>query len=181
MKWETIIQRLKGGDYNELEKVYIEYREEFFHWLAKHYNCSYDDMQDIYQQSILIMYENIVNEKVVNFTGSVKTYLFAIGKNKYYELNRSMSKQSNDEMINLASEPDKLEEMEESDLQENKLAESLAKLGEPCKSLLEYYYYHNLSMQDIADKLGLKNTDTAKNMKYKCLKRLRTLFTEDAA
>jgi hypothetical protein len=39
-----------------------------------------------------------------------------------------------------------------------------------------YYYFEEMSMQDIADKLGFANTDTAKTVKYKCNKKLDELI-----
>ena len=54
----------------------------------------------------------------------------------------------------------------------------LEKLGDPCKRLLLLYYKEGLSMQQIADQLGYKNSDTAKNQKCKCIVRLRNLFKE---
>ncbi len=38
-----------------------------------------------------------------------------------------------------------------------------------------FYYFDGLSMQDIADKLGFANTNTAKTKKYKCKKKLDEL------
>jgi len=51
-------------------------------------------------------------------------------------------------------------------------------LGDPCKSLLELYYYKRLSMAEITEAMEYKNVDTTKNLKYKCIKRLRKLFEE---
>ena len=48
-------------------------------------------------------------------------------------------------------------------------------LGDTCKKVLMYYYFEEMSMQDIADKLGFANTDTAKTKKYKCKKKLDEL------
>lgn len=55
---------------------------------------------------------------------------------------------------------------------------ALEMLGDPCRSLLHLYYYQNLNMEDITTLLGYKNTDTTKNQKYKCLKRLQNLYSE---
>jgi RNA polymerase sigma-70 factor (ECF subfamily) len=175
--WKTLIQHVQTGDYGALESVYVKYRSEFFRWIYKQYSCSYDDIQDIYQQSILVLYENIVNGKVSNFNSSIKTYLFAVGKNKYYELTRDKHKQ-------LVSIKDNVQNESISETIDNEyydysnLHQCLQDLGQPCKDILELYYYHKLSMQDIADKIGLKNADTAKNMKYKCLKRLKVLYAK---
>ena len=55
----------------------------------------------------------------------------------------------------------------------------LEELGDPCRALLISYYYEKKSMLEIAELLGYKNTDTTKNQKYKCLKRLKKLFIEN--
>jgi DNA-directed RNA polymerase specialized sigma24 family protein len=38
-----------------------------------------------------------------------------------------------------------------------------------------YYYFDEMSMQEIAEKLGFANTDTAKTKKYKCKQKLDEL------
>jgi len=53
---------------------------------------------------------------------------------------------------------------------------ALAKVGEPCKSLLEAYYIHKKNMNEIAGSFGYTNADNAKTQKYKCLVRLKKLF-----
>ena len=62
------------------------------------------------------------------------------------------------------------------------MAECIGKLGDTCKKVLMYYYYDGMSMQEIADKLGFANTNTAKTKKYKCKKKLdslvKSLYTE---
>jgi predicted DNA-binding protein YlxM (UPF0122 family) len=43
-------------------------------------------------------------------------------------------------------------------------------------TILEDYYLHKKSMQEIAEKFGYTNAENAKNQKYKCLMRLKKLF-----
>ncbi|MFO0265838.1 MAG: RNA polymerase subunit sigma, partial [Cyclobacteriaceae bacterium] len=47
--------------------------------------------------------------------------------------------------------------------------------GETCRKVLMYYYFDEMSMQEIAEKLGFANTDTAKTKKYKCKQKLDEL------
>jgi hypothetical protein len=56
------------------------------------------------------------------------------------------------------------------------MADSLDRLGEPCRTLLEDFYIRHMSMQDITEKFGYTNADNAKTQKYKCLMRLKRLF-----
>lgn len=46
-------------------------------------------------------------------------------------------------------------------------------LGDPCRQLLECFYYENLSWVEIASSLGYSSAASARNQKYKCLERIR--------
>jgi len=45
-------------------------------------------------------------------------------------------------------------------------------MGDTCKKVLTLYYFDGVSMNDIAEKLGFANSNTAKTKKYKCKQEL---------
>ena len=53
---------------------------------------------------------------------------------------------------------------------------SVQQLGDTCRKVLSYYYFDNMSMTEIAEKLGFANADTAKTKKYKCKKELDNMI-----
>lgn len=53
---------------------------------------------------------------------------------------------------------------------------SLIQLGEPCRRILELFYYHQKTMDQISELMEYKNKQTVRNLKYKCLIRLRQIF-----
>ena len=53
------------------------------------------------------------------------------------------------------------------------LRTSLSKLGEDCRTLIKLFYYENISMRDIAEKMGFRNSRVAITTKSRCWKRLR--------
>ena len=67
----------------------------------------------------------------------------------------------------------------------NKLIDKIAKLAvkmkEPCKSILKYYYYENLSMAQIAELMKYKNADTVKSQKLRCIKYLEDSLEKEIA
>ena len=75
----------------------------------------------------------------------------------------------------VAEDEDQKEVLEE---QLKVAAASLEQLGDPCAQVLKHFYFDKLSMEQIADRLYYKNKETAKNLKHKCLKRLRKIFLE---
>lgn len=56
------------------------------------------------------------------------------------------------------------------------LKEKMSLLGKECQSILTDWAYCNYSMKEIAQNNHLKNEESARSMKYKCLKKLKTLM-----
>ena len=53
------------------------------------------------------------------------------------------------------------------------VSNAINSLGDPCKELLELYYFGNFSWKKIASHLGYASAASARNQKYKCLERIR--------
>ncbi|MDN5201741.1 sigma-70 family RNA polymerase sigma factor [Fulvivirgaceae bacterium BMA10] len=179
MSENSVIESIKSGDEAELGKIYQKYRMEFISWVVKNYSCTIDEAKDVYQLAIVIFYENIISGRLVEMTSSIKSYLFAIGKNKMLEQKKLANKYTYnlDGTMNMIHEEEDSKEMAEKEEKTFKMVENcLNLLGDPCKKLLELYYYQRKSMPEITEILGYKNADTAKNQKYKCMKRLKKIF-----
>jgi len=180
MSENHIIERIRFGGQSELGMIYEEYRSEFIQWIVKEFHCSGDDSKDIYQLSILIFYDNVKSGKLEHLVSSIKTYLFAIGKNVAKE---NMRKAKRTTPINqekwlkeyLIDEPEHT--IEEDVFSTAKKA--LEKLGQPCQKLIELFYYEKKSMDEISVMMNYKNSETAKNQKCKCMARLRKIFEQE--
>ena len=176
----VIIKEIKNGNNDQLSMIYREHRSEFIAWITSNYSCSRDEARDVYQVSILALHENILNNRLQQLKSSMKTYLFAIGKNKFLEFKKSNARITNDAdpaTIQLEEVTSWEHEENEKNLQVSE--KSLEKLGDPCRSLLELYYFHGMSMEEISEKLNYKNSATTKNLKCKCMARLRKIFLEE--
>ena len=172
---KSMLQQLQSGDQKVLGKLYRQYRSEFLAWMTAKYACSRDEARDIYQNTMLTLSQKAQNGGLETLNSSLKTYIYGIGKNKYKEYRRQydrhspLEKQAED--LIPAAEPDVVDE------EMVRLArQCLEQLGEPCKSLLELYYFHGLSMDEIKKHLIYRNAHTARNMKYKCMQRLKQIF-----
>lgn len=176
----TIIQDIKNGNESKLTVVYKAYRDEFISWAVRNYQCPEETAKDIYQVVIVIFYENIMSGKLVSLQSSVKTYIFAIGKNKLFEYQASLRKQSNFQEA-FIREPVEESFTEEKEEVYAMLETALQELGEPCKTLLVLSYYKNYSTEEIASALNYKSTDSAKTQKYKCLVRLKKIVQKQTS
>jgi RNA polymerase sigma-70 factor (ECF subfamily) len=180
----SLLKNIRNAEWEaELKRIYVSYRHEFFLWAIRNYKCTPEDAEEIYQQTMIIFYENIVFEKLKAITTEVKTYIFSIGKNKIREYLRKKK---------LSELPDHSDYFIDNSLfygsdeheYENKLnlvEHCITQLGEPCKSILVQFYYQKKSMSDIADHLNYKNSDSMKTQKFKCIQRLKSIYQTSMA
>jgi RNA polymerase sigma-70 factor (ECF subfamily) len=173
-----MIQRLKNGDQTVLSQLYRQHRTDFIVWMTSRYKCNEETARDIYQDTMLTITIKAQNGELDHIESSLKTYIYGVAKNKYREYIRLDSRY-------LQLEDKILEEFKNSEPLQSRQKEidlvkrSLVKLGEPCKSILELYYFHGMSMEEIMEHLTYKNANTVKNMKYKCFMRLKEIFHRD--
>ncbi|PIP54265.1 MAG: RNA polymerase subunit sigma-70 [Bacteroidetes bacterium CG23_combo_of_CG06-09_8_20_14_all_32_9] len=138
------------------------------------------DAKDVFQDGFLVLFRNVKNTDF-NLDCKIKTYIYSVCRRIWLtELKRKKKAPVS------VKEPDEFVNIDESDIEEYNeheknllhLSQCLVLLGEPCSSLLSNFYLNNLSMQEIAKKMGYTNADNAKTQKYKCLLRLKKIFFE---
>lgn len=177
---QAVIEKIKSGDNEMLSQIYEGFRQEFISWIIKNYSCTIEQAKDVYQNTVLIFYENIINGKLTHLSSSVKTYLFAVGKNKIMEQKKQAYKfTSQEEIPDLSMDETSLAQFKEHEAELNMVESCLHLLGDPCKTLLQLYYYQKLSMPAITERLNYKNADTTKNLKYKCIQRLKKIYEKE--
>ncbi len=140
-------------------------------------NGSFDDARDIFQEAMIVLYENAKSESFV-LTCQIKTYVYSICRRLWLKRLQQLNRFSS----NVESLEETVPVEEDIEFQEKRNADfvimekALGSLGEPCKGLLEAYYLQKKDMTEIASLYGYTNADNAKNQKYKCLMRLKKLF-----
>lgn len=164
MKDEEIISKIKRGDESALDFLYRKNYRMMVKMIVKN-NGSEDEAKDVYQESLIVFWQKAQTEEFV-LTSKISTYLYSICQNLWRKELERKSRHSYEES----------EKADNVDLDRDErikiVNECIDRLGETCKRILTYYYFDNLSMQDIAEKLGFANADTAKTKKYKCKKEL---------
>lgn len=171
-------QYILDNENQAISEIYAEHRSSFLAWVRNNSNCDDNTALDIYQVAIVILYENVVSGKLKELD-NVKAYLYRIGKNKLLEHYRSIKKNQHHEVDeNLLLDKALDEDLEEDDKSEliKQVMVSVKELGDPCKTLLENYYFKKMSLEEISKEMNYKNSDTAKTKKFKCIQRLRKLF-----
>lgn len=175
---QALIQLIKNGDEASLIKIYKEHRPAFLQWAQNSYRIDEEKAADAFQDAVVCLYRNIVRGKLETLTSSLKTYLFAIGKNVVRKKLQQPVALETDELWmveNLQAEP--IDEFATNDRQ-RLVARLMNTIGEPCKSILELFYFRGFSMEAIAERLQYKNENVVKTQKLRCLTNLKNMVRE---
>ncbi len=164
MTESAIIEGIKKGDEKILDFLYKKNYKMMVNLIIKN-NGTEEEAKDIYQESLIVLWQKINNPEFV-LTSKISTYLYSVCMNLWRkELDRKGKLSYDSVETGEIMDFDKQERM-------RIVNKCIDELGETCKKILMYYYFDNLSMNDIAEKLGFANADTAKTRKYKCKQEL---------
>ncbi len=141
------------------------------------------DAEDLFHETLVVFIE-LVKQQKFRGDSSIKTFLYAIQRNLWLNELKKRSRTSYRETTYY----DKSEKYER-DIQYGVAQEEarkqvlglIDKLGENCKKILVLFYYEEMSMKDIFRQMGYENEQVARNMKYKCMKKLNDMLDSDVA
>lgn len=168
MKDNVILERISKGDEKALDYLYRKYYKMMTNIILKNSGTE-QEAKDIYQDALIVFWQKVISNKLV-LSSKISTYLYSVCLNLWRKELERKSKLSNEEK-------DAVEYLDQESKERSYIIRNcIEQLGDTCKKILMYYYFDDMSMQDIADKLGMANTETVKTKKYKCKKRLDSLI-----
>lgn len=165
---DEILQKIKAGDESALDYLYKQHYKMMLRLVLKN-NGTEQEALDIFQDALIVFWQKAIKNDF-ELTSKISTYLFSVCQNLWRkELSRK----------NKFKESDK-EESESNQFENEEMVKiihaCINELGESCRQILSFYYFDGMSMDQIAKKMGLANSDTAKTKRYKCKKRLDDLI-----
>ena len=139
------------------------------------------DAQDIFHDALAAFYEQVKNGRFKG-ASAIGTYLYAIGRNLWLNKLKKSGHGRTYEQVKVAEgavEKDVHEVVTRTE-KEKVVLSVLEMLGEDCRKILVYAVYEKLNMEEIAELMGFKNAQNARNKKAKCNKKLKDLVKERA-
>lgn len=182
MRTETnehkLLEGLALNDRKAIETIYKQHYS-MVQSLIVNNNGHPDDARDIFQEAMIVLYEK-VKSGTFELNCQLKTYLYSVSRRLWLKRLTQLQRYSPDveHLEETISVEEELDTHQQRNFNFQLMEKSMQSLGEPCKSLLEAYYLQKKSMVEIADNFGYTNADNAKNQKYKCLMRLKKLFSQ---
>lgn len=185
----TLFKR-KTSKEDELNNILKDYREKTLNLLFSTFGLPKNDCEDIFQESSIILYQQIVDGKLENLKYPLYTYFVGICKNKAHETLRK-----NGKVVNLSFEIDtkgnnidisKVDDIlcsiedNESRRAEKQLAvhRVVVNLPHPCNELLWAYYRDALTVKEMTQMFGYASESALKVTKHRCCEKFRKRFSE---
>ena len=174
------------NNYEEIVREwYNRLRPEFLRRLTARYSAlTLFDAENLYHDAFMAVQKNILLGRVKENT-SWSSYILTIGMNlANHEIRKKGITDSLDEEPKEDTAPGKVpdilkllpanecESFYEDPEAKAILNDELSHTPEPCNSIILLYYYEDLSMNEIAERVGYKNSTTTKSKKLQCMKDL---------
>jgi RNA polymerase sigma factor (sigma-70 family) len=176
---QSLLEGLALNDRKAIETIYKQHYSMVQALILS--NSGYpDDARDIFQEAMIVLYEKVKSGSF-ELNCQLKTYLYSVCRRLWLKRLNQLQRISTevDNLQEIIPVEDEMEKHEQRNLDFQIMEQSLNTLGEPCSSLLKAYYLETKSMVDIAIDFGYTNADNAKNQKYKCLMRLKKIFSQN--
>lgn len=154
---------------------------------------SSDDIEDIFQESLIVLMQKVKGGCVeTSREGALFSYLVQIGKLLAHNLIRKRKTTTLDKVVTISLDRHNEEEMsidQKQREQDEFLDRVFDLLPAECKTLLKLFYWNRKPMDEIAGILGMRNADSAKTKKSKCMNKFKDIaaqliendeFAEDA-
>ena len=169
----SIIEGVRNQDDRILNWLYDNYLQSVKTYVLQNSGSS-DDVSDVFQDSIIVLFRQIT-EGNFNLTTDLKGYFFGIARNVWSAQFRKNQKTTKLE-IDIPDEeyPDGINDP----VLEKVVSRAFEKL-KPDQRLVLSLYSDNLSYEEIAEKMGLKNDTYARRKKYLCKEALMEIVKED--
>ena len=143
-------------------------------------NISNEDIEDIFQESCIVLMQKVKSGGVaVSREGALFSYLVQIGKLTACNLIRKRKDITSEDVVtisdNLHKECEDISVDEKQKSQDKFLDRVFDSLPSDCKTLLKHFYWGRKPMDQIASILGMRNADSAKTKKNKCMNKFRNI------
>ena len=177
-----LVANLHSGKRME-ETIKAIYRNNFesLCWYVMNNSGSRQDAEDVFQE-VVVAFIDLVKKEKFRGESTVKTFLYSLNRHSWLnELKRRGRALAREEKYGSGQERKELDTSHLIANREGKaqVVKLVGQLGETCQKILLLFYYENLSISEILETLDYENEQVVRNKKYKCLKQLEQMITEN--
>ncbi len=177
----NLLETLRAGDENALRLAYLDHRDGFLRWARSLTHAAEPDLLDLYQDTLVVFYQNLTAGKIQHLDSGVAPYLFGIGKklivSRRWRTRREISFDPADELFLRSLTVPGDDEPEQ--IWKPIFKKALDRMNETCQKIIEWFYYHDYPIEVICERLGYSSDEVTRVTKMRCLKKLREIVAAD--
>ena len=144
-----------------------------------------EEAKDLIMDGIEALINNIRSDKYeLRQEASLKTYFYQICKNKWYDYldkrkrSRPISLFADLELDHFESEYYHAFDEDLLNERQRQVSKVFNEATDTCRNVLRYYYYDELSHDEIANRMGYSGADSSKTQKNKCIRKIKTVLKD---
>ena len=173
---QDLLKKVRDKDLDAISKLYLESKSSFVKYIKKYAGVKTDEAEEIYQESFYILFLKIKEGGSNLMIPDMAKYLFGIGRNivsnQYKQQKRIIRDISDGENLSIDTFKD-LRDYLENDTKQEIIRKVVLLLTEPCKTILNKFYWEKLSYSEILPLIpNFSNIDSLKAQKHKCMSRV---------
>lgn len=136
----------------------------------KSFGCMGSNAEDIFQEALLILCRKMEDSSfklevdAIHFVKSTCKFLW-YNQNRREQKQQTFALDGDMEQIN--------EDWLEKENQLTQIEEAILSIGKQCQEILKLFYGKSMSMELIAQKVGLRNEKVTKAQKYRCIQKVK--------
>jgi len=139
-----------------------------------------EQIQDAYADALVKLLRHLQNGQ---FRGDSKisSYFYRIFYNTCVDVSRKNTSNKNmptQELFEYDARETDLRHLIDVKDEAQRLIKLIESMGDTCKSILIDWGYYGYQMDEIANRNNLSNAESARSMKYKCLKKLKDILSK---
>ena len=173
-----ILDMIRNGDEKALVALFRANRPMVSSFVARN-NGTHDDSEDMLQEALVILWERVRSGRF-EYTSKLSTFVYATVKHIWLRrLAKARREVPSD--LNPDDNPDDAMSVLDTMIEDERamhVQQALAKIGDQCRQLLLLFYWEECSMEEIANRMGFSNAETAKSKKYQCKKALENVLKQ---
>lgn len=171
-----ILIGLKAGNYTVFDFLYSKYRDKVIEYVVKN-NGSETEAEDVLQDSIVNVYKRLKISDII-IDKNFDVYFTTVYRNNWRTIAKIKNKRTfTDEFPEdlIFEEIDFYKEYQYAQFH-RLTAIKFKELKSDCQKIIEQYYTHKKSLNEIAYLMEYENVQSVRNKKHRCLEYLRELI-----
>ena len=178
MLLEHLSDQFKKGDSTLLQHLYSTFRQPFVTHLIDKYACNFDHAIVLYQISVLILYDEIVQSSLPNQKIPVITYLLKVAEDSWEEYTSYLKIGGMDSTFDHLHLVDRAKRIHRNS-KVQALVDAMLQMNDPHRRYLETRYFQGPGSESMPYLSGNQGGDFTTDLMYESISQLLRINSED--